>query len=80
MKYNYHLVIRSLAITIEKNLSFHKSKTNFLLVFLFTLLGFTNIYGQSPFTDNTPGGSESFIVPAGVTSITVLDMQIKSGV
>lgn len=71
MKYNYHLVIRSLAITIEKNLSFHESKTNFLLVLLFTLLGFTNIYGQSPFTDNTPGGSESFIVPAGVTSITV---------
>jgi hypothetical protein len=71
MKHNYHPVIRPLAITKLEKFTFSKSITNFLLVCLFTLFGLNNSFGQSPFTDNTPGGSESFIVPAGVTSITV---------
>ena len=71
MKYNYYTVIRTLAIATKENSSFQKSKTNFILVFFFILLGFTDAFGQSPYIDNSPAGSESFIVPAGVTSITV---------
>ncbi|WP_329805751.1 GEVED domain-containing protein [Flavobacterium facile] len=46
MKYNYHPVIRPLAITKAEKLTFSKSKTNFLLACLFTLLGFTDVFGQ----------------------------------
>lgn len=44
------------------------TKTFFTPIFLlFSFLGFS----QTVFTDNTPGGTETFTVPAGVTSLTV---------
>jgi hypothetical protein len=46
MKYNYNPVIRPLAITKAEKFTFSKSKTNFLLACLFTLLGFTDVFGQ----------------------------------
>ena len=44
---------------------------NTVLAFLFFLFGISSSFGQIVVTDNTPGGSETFTVPAGVTSITV---------
>ena len=71
MKYNYSPVNSTLAIAIEEKFSFQKNITNIILVCLLTFLGLSNAFGQSPYTDNTPGGAETFIVPTGVTSITV---------
>lgn len=71
MKHNYHSVISIFAIAIKKNVILTKRRTNFILAFLFALLGSNTIFGQSPYIDNTPAGSETFIVPSGVNSITV---------
>jgi hypothetical protein len=49
--------------------SIFSSKT--VLAFLFILFGIQINFGQSPYTDNTPGGVTSFTVPAGVTSVTI---------
>ncbi|RXR20474.1 T9SS sorting signal type C domain-containing protein [Flavobacterium amnicola] len=55
---------------IKNYLTFILNKYSAILVFVFAFL-FTNYsFAQSPFVDNTPGGSETFIVPTGVTSIT----------
>jgi hypothetical protein len=69
MKYIYYPVIRPQAITKSEKITFSKSITNFLLVFLFTLLGFTNAFGQFPGNDNTPGIGKTFTVPANVTHV-----------
>ena len=46
MKHNYKPVICSLAITKAEKFIFSKSKANFILAFLFTILGFTDVFGQ----------------------------------
>ena len=69
MKYNYYPVIRPLAITKAENFAFSKSKINFLLICLFTFLGFTDAFGQFPGNDSTPGIGKTFNVPANVTHI-----------
>lgn len=43
--------------------------TNQLMLLIFFLFGFSTAFGQT-FTDNTPG-ARSFVIPCGVTSITV---------
>ena len=48
-----------------------KNKIIFTFIFLFSLFGFNTAFGQSPYIDNTNNGVETFIVPSGVTSITV---------
>ena len=60
LKINGFLSFNGIAILAKKALFF-------ITLFFAT----QNIYSQSPYTDNTPGGSETFIVPTGVTSITV---------
>lgn len=69
MKYNYYPVIRPLAITKAENFAFSKSKINFLLICLFTFLGFTDAFGQFPGNDSAPGIGKTFNVPANVTHI-----------
>lgn len=60
---------------------FHKDNSTLLnylhnsfikrFLILFTLFISNYSLSQSPFVDNTPNGNETFIVPSGVTSITV---------
>lgn len=64
MKQNYNLQI---GFVFLKNINFSYAKHLFI-VFLM-LFGFSSAFGQT-FTDNTPG-TRSFVVPCGVTSITV---------
>lgn len=71
MKHNYNSPTCSHATLYARNLISLKSSVNYFIVFLFTFFGLNTVFGQSPYIDNTPGGPESFIVPAGVTSITV---------
>ena len=54
MKQNYNLLTSSTAFPHAWNTFFQKSKTKTtsLLVVLFTLLGFSDVFGQSPFVDN----------------------------
>ena len=73
MKHNYNLLICFNAIPQAFNtfLSKQKKHSLSLFVFIFTLLGFSNAFGQSPFIDNNVAAPNSFTVPAGVTSITI---------
>ena len=70
MKHNYKPVICSLAITKAEKFIFSKSKANFILAFLFTILGFTDVFGQVTDTYTTTGAG-TWIAPCGVTSVTV---------
>lgn len=71
MKKNYKLLPSLYAIDIAWNFSNLKNKSHVLPVLFFIFFGLNTTFAQSPFVDNTPGGTETFIVPAGVTSITV---------
>ena len=73
MKHNYNLLICFNALPQAFNTFLSKQKTHSfsLFVFIFTLLGFSNAFGQSPFIDNNVAAPNSFTVPAGVTSITI---------
>jgi hypothetical protein len=46
-----------------------KNKPN-LLAIIFVFLGVTNTFGQFPGNDNVVGVGKTFIIPAGVTSVT----------
>ena len=70
MKHNYKPVICSLAITKAEKFIFSKSKANFILAFLFTILGFTDVFGQVTDTYTTTGAG-TWIAPCGVTSVTI---------
>lgn len=69
MKYNYYPVIRPLAITKAEKFIFSKSKANLILAFLFSLLGFTDIFGQvANYTFSESAGTYTTIT--GTTAIT----------
>ena len=70
--------LKKLTTATTQPTDFSKNVNNFwtnnltlCLLAFFGLFGMTNAFGQTVFTDNTPGGSETFTVPAGVTEITV---------
>ena len=73
MKQNYNLLTSSTAFPHAWNSFFQKSKKHAgsLLVVLFMLFGFSDVFGQSPFVDNNTATPNTFTVPAGVTSITI---------
>lgn len=53
-------------------MTIQNSSTILKALHVFIAFIFSNlIFSQSPFVDNTPNGNETFIVPTGVTSITV---------
>lgn len=57
MKQNYNLLTRSTASTLAWNTFIQKStKTTSLLVLLFTVLGFSDVFGQRNDCDNNAGG------------------------
>ena len=69
MKHNYKPVICSLAITKAEKFIFSKSKANFILAFLFTILGFTDVFGQvANYTFSESAGTYTTIT--GTTAIT----------
>ena len=72
MKHNYNLLICFNAIPQAFNTFLSKQKTHTFsfFVFIFTLLGFSNAFGQTTITQTTPG-NYTFTVPCDVTSITV---------
>ncbi|NHM00839.1 GEVED domain-containing protein [Flavobacterium difficile] len=67
-KYTFQVPCNFFLKTLDWNI--FKPQINILFFLIFVLLGTIKSYGQSPFIDNTPNGTETFVVPAGVTSIT----------